>query len=67
MNGWEEGRSLQKPRLNTPPRNTWVIDHKRCAETEHNTDEVRAREGPGCSAGAQALGWDLGGIGVANC
>lgn len=41
------------------------IDHKRRAETKHDSNHIRRSECPSRSLGTEALGWDLGCVGVA--
>lgn len=36
-----EVNPLQEASLDTPVRATLVIDHQRCAETEHDSNHVR--------------------------
>jgi hypothetical protein len=43
-----------------------MVNHKRRAEAEHDTDEIRRCERPGRSAGSQALHGYFGGVGIAN-
>jgi len=43
------------------------IDHKRRAETKHDSNHIRGSECPSSSLSTQALGRDLGGVGVAYC
>lgn len=43
-----------------------LVDHEGRAEAEHDGDEVRKREGPGCRARTKALRGDFGRVGVAN-
>jgi hypothetical protein len=43
---------LQESSLDAPCGDTRVINHKRRAEAEHDTNQVRACEGPGCGSGS---------------
>ena len=56
---------LQEARLDAPFSGA-MVNHKRCAEAEHDTDEIRRCERPGRSAGSKALHGDFGGVGIAN-
>jgi hypothetical protein len=60
-----KGMHLQETSLDAPLSGA-MVNHKRCAEAEHDSNQIRRCEGPCRSAGSQALGWYFGGVGIAD-